>query len=45
MVIFDPLSQERLTHIVEIQIVQLAQRLAARPLRRLMALPVLECID
>ncbi|MBG9344806.1 heat-shock protein [Corynebacterium diphtheriae bv. gravis] len=30
MVIFDPLSQEQLTHIVEIQIAQLAQRLAAR---------------
>ncbi|ODS21200.1 heat-shock protein [Corynebacterium diphtheriae] len=32
MVIFDPLSQEQLTHTVEIQIVQLAQRLAARRL-------------
>ncbi|AEX79721.1 hypothetical protein CDHC03_1996 [Corynebacterium diphtheriae HC03] len=28
MVIFDPLSQEQLTHIVEIQIAQLARRLA-----------------
>ncbi|CAB0618945.1 hypothetical protein CIP107536_02085 [Corynebacterium diphtheriae] len=32
MVIFDSLSQEQLTHIVEIQIAQLAQRLAARRL-------------
>ncbi|CAB0711577.1 hypothetical protein FRC0285_01875 [Corynebacterium diphtheriae] len=32
MVIFDPLSQEQLTHIVEIQIAQLARRLAARRL-------------
>ncbi|CAB0522804.1 heat-shock protein [Corynebacterium diphtheriae] len=32
MVIFDPLSQEQLTHIVEIQIAQLAQRLVARRL-------------
>ncbi|CAB0526517.1 chaperone protein ClpB [Corynebacterium diphtheriae] len=32
VVIFDPLSQEQLTHIVEIQIAQLAQRLAARRL-------------